>query len=339
MIKDKEGKEYQVVVVTPAGRERYLDIFKKYIYREMDNGLVDGWQLWQNTIDPAAIAYLESMVAENPKVKIYKLDEPITPATETIYEDLKKYNALQTHKFFKFCHDDNTIYIRFDDDIVWIEKGAIDKIVKARIEHPEAFLIYPNIINSTVITNWHQKKGVLGTEAGVLRDPKDSQDPDYIYLEEFNYTNSGLIDLIHETFKKNWNEDKLSDYYLPSRMMDDYQRFSICSICWWGKDHITPSELEESQMAWELPKLNNRPSYFLGDALMVHYSYHTQRTYLDACNPSKLDFYRDIANDFWYGRKKGWQDCAHEWVKTNDPHPLANGEVECTRCGLKDRHI
>lgn len=295
MYKDKNGKEWKVAAITPAGREKYLSIFKKYIYKEMDVGLVDEWQLWQNTIRPNDIAYLESMAAENPKVKIYKLDEPITPATETIYEDLKNYNALQTHKFSKFAMDDDTIYIRFDDDIVWIDRGAIQKIVEARIEHPEAFAIYPVVINSTYITNCHQKTGALGKEAGVLRNKEDNPDPDWVYLEPFNYTDSKLIDLIHDTFRKKLEEGKLNDYYLPSRSMDDYQRFSICSIAWFGKDKISPSELEEAQMSWELPKLNNRPIYLLGDALLVHYSYHTQREYLESCTPQKLEFYKQLA--------------------------------------------
>ncbi len=71
MIQDKEGKEYKIVVVTPAGRKKYLDIFKKRIYAEMDKGVIDGWQLWQNTVNQEDIDYLASMEAENPKVKRY----------------------------------------------------------------------------------------------------------------------------------------------------------------------------------------------------------------------------------------------------------------------------
>lgn len=278
MITDtKNNKDYKIVIVTPAGREKYLSIFKKHIYRKMEEGLVDGWQLWQNTVKPEDIAYLESMEKENPKVKRFFV-EGIT----------NKYNfcdTLKSYMFFRNTHDDDTIYIRFDDDIVWIEEDGIKKIAQARIDHPDAFVIYPNIINSTIISTWHQDIGALSLEAGKCNRE---------YLDVFAYTDSKLIDHIHNTFKKRYAEGSLTAYYLPSRYFTDYQKFSICSIAWWGKDHVTPTELEEAQMGYELPEKFQRPVYFVGDALMVHYSYHTQRDYLESCKPEQLEFYKEI---------------------------------------------
>lgn len=270
-------KEFKVVIVTPAGREKYLDIFKRRIYKEMDAGLVDGWQLWQNTVKQSDIDYMASMEKENPKVKVYTIDG---------IED--KYNfcdTLRTCEFFKYAHDDDTIYIRFDDDVVWYEEGAIEKMAKARIEHPDAFIIYPNVINSTIVSRWHQDIGALGKEAGECQG---------IRLDEFAYTDSKFIDLIHDTFKKHYEAGTLSAYYLPSRVFEKYENFSICSIAFWGKDKLEPSSFEESWIAWERPEELKRPVYFLGDALMVHYSYHTQRDYLESCVPEKLEFYKDL---------------------------------------------
>lgn len=278
MIKDHDGKEYKIVICTPAGREKYLSFFKKYIYAEMERGLVDGWQLWQNTVKPSDIAYLQSMAAENPKVKIYTIDK-----LEARYNNC---DTLRSYEFFRNTHDDDTIYIRMDDDIVWYEPGAIQKIAQARIDHPDAFAIYPNVINSTIVSQWHQDVGALGKEAGECHRQ---------YLDEFAYTDSKFIDLIHNTFKRRYAEGSLSAYYIPSRSMDDYQKFSICSIAWWGKDHVTPTELEEAQMSWELAEKFKRPNYFVGDALLVHYSYHTQIEYLESCHPPHLDFYKELS--------------------------------------------
>ncbi len=289
MIKDKNGKEWKISITTPAGREKYLSIFKKYIYRDMKAGIIDEWQLWLNTVNINDIAYIESMEKENDKVKIFRLEEEITPTHES-------YNALQTHKFFKNTHDDDTIYIRFDDDIVWYEPGCIEKIAQARIDHPEAFAIYPNVVNSTVVNSWHQESGALSEEAGAVKRYK-KEDPNWAYLDEFNYTDSKLVDHIHNTFKKHYEEGTLSAYYLPSRSLSEYQRFSICSLAWWGKDHVAPGALEEAQMSWELPQLNNRPIWFQGDALMVHYSYHTQREYLVREGDKHLVFYKKLSDE------------------------------------------
>lgn len=287
------GQEYKIVIVTPAGRECYLSFFKKYIYAEMDRGLVDGWQLWQNTTKRSDIDYLASMEAENPKVKRFYINNIVPNAPEYSLAD-----AGRTCEFFVNAHDDDTIYIRFDDDIVFYEKGAIEKIAIARIEHPDAFVIYPNVINSTIVTSWHQAKGVLGKEAGLVRQTKDRPgDANWAYLDEFNYTDSKLIDLIHDTFRKNYNAGTLSEYYLPSRMLEHYDHFSICSIAWWGKDKIDlTGKAEEPWLSWEEPERLKRPNYFVGDALMVHYSYHTQRHYLESCTPEKLEFYKNISD-------------------------------------------
>lgn len=282
------GQEYKVVIVTPAGREKYLSFFKKYIYAEMEKGLVDGWQLWQNTTLQSDIDYLASMAAENGKVKVFTI-----PNLENKYNNCDTW---RTCEFFKNTQENDTIYIRFDDDIVWYEPGAIEKMVIARIEHPDALVIYPNVINSTTVTSWHQASGALGKEAGEVKQEKEG-DPDYAYLDAFNYTDSKLIDLMHATFRAKYEAGKVSDYYLPSRTLERYNRFSICSLAFWGKDHLDVGPSEEAWLAWEEPERLKRPNYFLGDALMVHYAYHTQRDHLEANNPQSLEFYKNLSNN------------------------------------------
>lgn len=294
MIKYK-GQEYKVVVVTPAGREKYLKIFKKHIYRKMTEGLVDSWQLWLNTTNPADIFYLESMEREHPQVKIIRIGEPIETS---VYKGINlgnmySYNALQTHLFFSNTHDDDTIYIRFDDDIVWAADDAIEKICKARIDHPDAFLIYPNIINSTICNSWHQENGALDESAGKVKR-YDKANPDYAYLDAFNYSDGRFADHIHNTFRQHYQDGTLSKYYLPSRSLDEYERFSICCIAWWGKDKVSPGYIEEPQLSYQIPEALGRPNYFVGDALLVHAAYHTQRPYFEATGDTHLKFYSTI---------------------------------------------
>ena len=254
----------------------------------MDEGLVDGWQLWLNTTDASDIAYLQSMEAENPKVKIYRIGDPIN--TTGFYDT---YNPLKTYLFFANAQDDDTIYIRFDDDIIWANDDAIEKIVKARIDNPNAFVITTNVINSTICNSWHQENGALSEEAGKVKRYTKA-DPNYAYLDEFNYSDSRFADHIHNTFKKHYEEGTLNAYYLPSRSFDEFERFSICSVCWFGKDKIKIGYVEEPQIAWELPIALNRPNYFCGDALLVHYAYHTQRPYFQATGETHLQYYKEI---------------------------------------------
>lgn len=283
-----QGQTFKVVICIPAGREKYLSVFKKFLYRKMDEGLIDGLQLWLNTIDAGDIAYLNSMEAENPKVKIFRIGEAIE--SQGFYET---FNPLKTYLFFQNTHEDDTIYIRLDDDIIWCAEDALEKICKARIENPNALFITPNIVNSTICNSYHQECGALDESAGKVKR-YNKADPNYAYLDEFNYSDSRFADHIHNTFKKHYENGTLEKYHLPSRSYDEYQRFSICSVAWFGKDKITIGYVEEPQVAWELPEAMHRPNYFVGDALLVHYNYHTQRPYFIACGDPHLEFYKQI---------------------------------------------
>jgi hypothetical protein len=205
------------------------------------------------------------------------------------------YNPLKTHLFFANAQDDDTIYIRFDDDIIWAADDAIEKICQARIDNPNAFVITPNVINSTICNSWHQENGALSEEAGKVKR-YTVLDPNYAYLDEFNYTDGRFCEHIHNTFKKHYEAGTLNKYYLPSRKFGNYERFSICCVCWFGKDKISLGYIEEPQIAWELPEALNRPNYFIGDALLVHFAYHTQRPFLAASGKDKelLEWYNSI---------------------------------------------
>lgn len=282
------GQTYKVVVCIPAGREKYLSIFKKFLYRKMDEGILDGIQLWLNTVELRDIAYLESMEKENPKVKIYRIGEPVN--SMGFYDT---YNPLKTHLFFANAQDDDTIYIRFDDDIIWCAEDAIEKICQARIDNPNAFVVTPNIVNSTICNSWHQEIGALSEEAGKVKR-YTANDPNYAYLDEFNYSDGRLADHIHSSFRKHYEDGTLSAYHLPRRSLKEFERFSICCVCWFGKDKMSLGYVEEPQIAWELPMALNRPNFFVGDALLVHYAYHTQRPYFMATGDVHLKYYDTI---------------------------------------------
>ena len=49
--------------------------------------------------------------------------------------------------FYKDCTEQDTIYFKLDDDIVWMESGLIEKMVKFRVDNPHYFLVSPLVIN------------------------------------------------------------------------------------------------------------------------------------------------------------------------------------------------
>jgi hypothetical protein len=278
MITDKQGKVWNVIAVTPAGRQKHLEILKSYVYREIDKGLIDGWQLWANTRVDSDLVYMNSMETDRPG-KVHKCTLDKLP-----YEGA--YSGFNIHLFWKFSKDPDTIYVRFDDDIVFIEEGAVEKLVNARLEHPEPFMIYANIVNNTVLCKTHQDIGVLGKGLGVCKGER---------LDPFAHQSIPLVQLVHDTFKARYHAKELSKYYFTDITFTNYDPFSITCLAYFGRDFIDkiPDPDEELWASSIRPRELNRPNMACGNALVVHFAHYTQRPELEK-NPGYLDFYRQI---------------------------------------------
>jgi hypothetical protein len=279
MIKDSNNKEWKVVAVTPAGRQKHLEILKKYVYREIDKGLVDAWQLWANTKVQEDLVYMDSMVTERPE-KVRKCVLDSLP-----YEG--QYSGFNIHLFWKFSQDPDTIYVRFDDDIVFIEEGAVEKLVKARLDNPNPFMVYANIVNNTVLCKTHQDIGVLGKEGGVCIGER---------LDAFAHQDKGLVERHHQTFRQNFEAGTLSKYYFPDITYTNFDPFSITCLAYFGRDFIDkiPDPDEELWASSVEPAKLNRPNMVCGNALVVHFAHYTQRPHLES-KPEYLEFYKQLS--------------------------------------------
>jgi hypothetical protein len=143
MIGDKK-----VVVVTPAGRKKYMEILIKYILREKN--IVDEYRIWVNTKNSKDIAYFKELATKHKG--FITLDERFINEEEC-------GSNFNIHRFFDKCIDEDTIYVRLDDDVVWLQPNCIENLVKYRIENPEPFLIYGTIINNGIVDSLLQNFG------------------------------------------------------------------------------------------------------------------------------------------------------------------------------------
>ena len=97
-------KRHKIIVVTPASRQRYLEILATYI---LQDNFIDEWYLWDNCRKKEDRAYINKLANSYPKVHV--VNEPGVDGTN------KSIN-----KFFKHARDPDAFYIRLDDDIVYL---------------------------------------------------------------------------------------------------------------------------------------------------------------------------------------------------------------------------
>ncbi len=258
---------YKVVVVTPAGRERYMEILERYIFQMKTNGgvpIVDRWDIWMNTNNTDDQKYLLDLPNRyNARI----IESGLVGATKNIC------------KFWKHATDEDTIYIRMDDDIVWTHASFVFMMAWYRVQYPEPFLISASVLNNAMCSYIWQRAGEIkwpGSAPTIVK-------PDC--LCRIGWSSPEFAEYLHRDFlQRRWlvGNNPAADYLLLN-----YERFSINAVCWFGKDcaeMMDAGEMpadEEEYVTMEWPRKIGRPNMIASKPACAHFAYWPQREYLD----------------------------------------------------------
>lgn len=251
----------RIIVVTPAGRKKYLEILFKYIGRLRP--IVDEYRLWVNTENKADINYMiDFQKANKDYVSLDYLPKGV------------KVNGNKTiNYFFKRCTNQRTIYVRFDDDIVYIDDiEKFKQFLLFRLNNPKYFLVYGNIINNAICSHLHQLNGALGGEL-----------VKYNCFDEVGWKDGNFAKSIHYKVFENFND--LSSFRMKNLLLNNFERVSINCISWNGDcfRKFSGNVLgdEEKYISCEKPREMNLKNIIYGDFLCIHYAFFTQREIVD----------------------------------------------------------
>lgn len=249
------------IIVTPAGRKRYLEIL--FTVLKNNKNEFDRWDIWVNTSNQEDIDYIYKISTENDfiETKKCKLDYTGGPAI---------------HSFFTDYINDDELYLRIDDDVVYIQKGSINKMFEEREKDKEHFLLYGNIVNNAIITHLHQRNGCIKLDKGRVG---------YESGDSLGWRDEKYAEYIHKTFITKLNEDKIDDFKINDWILFDFERVSINVISWRGDefnkfDGIVGGD-EEQWLSVDKPREINKYNKIIGDSIFVHYAFFTQRDHLD----------------------------------------------------------
>ena len=269
----------KIISVTPAGRKRYLKILSKYLLA--NRHIIDEHHWWVNTSDPEDKRYIEQLCQQYPE--FFKA----IPCPRPVHKDVFKSIAY----FFEGCTEPDTIYVRIDDDVVWIENGAIEKLVKCKIEKPEPVIIGANIVNNAICSHLHERLGVYSFQRQMVN---------YNCLCRIGWGNPKFAEIVHRTFFHHYNHGNLHKYKFPYWIMWEKARFSINCICFTGEDMARIYDKivddEEQNLTVTIPKKENRYVAICGEALVSHFAFYTQRNHLDSTDI--LQQYEVLAEEY-----------------------------------------
>jgi len=263
------------IIVTPAGRKRYLEILHKNLLKCKDE--FDEWIIWVNTTNDEDVKYLEDLEKNYEHIKLQYSEFPIDPNGS--------HTATICH-FFKKCVDENSVYLRLDDDIVYIHKNSIKDLFDFRIENKDYFLVFGNILNNAIITNLYQRNNLL----------KDFPPVGYDCLDSNGWLNSHFSLQLHNFFLDKQKSQKIEDFFINNWVLENFERCSINSISWIGKTfkefngEVDPAE--ETWLSSDKPKQLNKPNIIFGKSLFCHYAFGPQRPFLETTDI--LEKYKQI---------------------------------------------
>lgn len=285
-------KGYKIIPVIPAGREKTMSILIKHLLRFKDNP-VDEVYLFENTKEKKDIRFINSLN-----------DGDFFKVIRRPSHDWDEPKQLNTGKFYKWTLDPQTIYIRFDDDIVYIDDLFFKNILDFRINNPNYFLIAANIWNNAVISYIHQKAGRIGKEAGIVKEK--------FCMDEVGWRSGKFAVYIHNLLLEKIKQGKTNDLFFDKEELKDVKRFSISCFAYFGKDFAKfkgevrlPEQFANSGPYYPLdeeiflceyyPMEKMLTSAICGSALVSHYTFGFQREEVNKTDI--LERYKKIAND------------------------------------------
>ena len=252
-----------------------MEIVLPYILASKTTDEIHIWFTPRNEEDAR---WIESEVPKmSEKIKIIKVsDNPFPP------NDFRCFSAF----YAQDCEEDS-VYLRLDDDLVWMSENAIDQIFDFRIQHPEYFLVSPTIINN-ILTYFMHKDKISFSEEEISRLENEC----YNYHSEkdcYWFTKPNFAIQAHEMIFK--NIDCIDKLHTETRVFPT--KYSINAISFFGMDMKTISpfyEWDEPYLSYTVPKNLKLNNCVMGNTFISHYSFGPQFPEVDKTDI--LDKYR-----------------------------------------------
>lgn len=266
---------YKVKVLIFAGRKETMSILMPQIKSDYIDEIIIG----VNTNNAEDLKYIYSLKKDNSKITYLEVPKNIKRCTQESFRF-----------FYTKMEDEESIYFKLDDDLIYIEPGYFEKTLEFRCNHPEYICVYPMIINNP-LCNY-----LLPNEIP-MKYKKDNpgifmhntwKDPDVAYhlLKLFaQFKNEAFWHI------KNFEFGKEQNYHLPGGRVI---RPSINAICFFGKDfkklNVKNYKMDDEEFLTNQVFNCGRKSIIYGETLVAHYAFYTQRNYLNSKN--LLSLYR-----------------------------------------------
>lgn len=272
----------KIILVTFGGREYTLKTLFKYILKY--KSYISEYILFIATKKQSDIDYMLNFAKENSFVKTIYLEGSLD-------------------KTYKYCQEEDTVYIKLDDDIVYLEETLFTDFVKFRLENKEPLIIFPIIINNTFISSYLQQKKIFNftpksyiyekwpnifkkIKTKILNNDYNSI-CDLVKNNEvlcpYSWGNLNYCIKIHENFLNDIKNNNLDKYRIDDIILEYSEPVSINCCCWIGGnlkkviEKIGDISGDEPWLTLFAPTKINKSNIIYGKTIVSHYAFYKQR--------------------------------------------------------------
>lgn len=265
---------HRVVVCVPSGRYRYLRVMLSYVLAPRFADIIDEIRLWVNTDVPSDVEYLARMEQTHPKIKRTFAAGRIDRA---MYDPSRNHFVFNdsVYRFYQQCVEDDTIYLKIDDDICYIDDAFFENMLRAVLDREKHnFACVANVFNIPYVTKVLQDRGTIADVQG--HSTGDPRCP-------VACTNGEFAAYIHEQFLTIASEGRVKDLFFDSHPI--YGRARIGTMAWTGKSfqsfggRVGPRD--EVELTTKIPETLLKPLWIVGNAQVTHFAFSHQRAVLE----------------------------------------------------------
>jgi len=283
----------KTILVTFAGRKIFLRILFEYVKKY--EKYIDEYHIYAATLNQEDIDFIEEFAERNKFVKVFRADENRDP----IY---------LWNECYKNSQDEGSVYIKLDDDIVYIDENLFTDFLDFRKNNSQFPIIYPMIINN-LYTSWvlQELMGFDFSQKSYFNDRwntvnhrikdylKDNSIPDRLVnvisedyiLCPIGWGDKTFAESVHNKFLDHLDVGQLEKFKTTKDeksgiVLENYPPVSINCCSWLGSgmkeftSKFGDVWQDEIWLSVYLPILSGKPNYIYFNAIVSHFSYYKQ---------------------------------------------------------------
>lgn len=262
---------YKIKALVFAGRRDTMSI----LFPQIKSDILDEVLIGVNTRNKEDIAFINDYCKKDAKFKIIQIDDRKIGTAEAYYW------------MFSTLTDEDTIYFKLDDDLIYFSENFFEKMVQFRLDHKEYLTIYPFVLNNP-LCNYLMGGFDFANQSDYMYHSWKNPKYAYIMLKAFG---EGKLD-ISDLGNKDYEFDDKDLFKRPEI------GFPICPsincICFFGKD-CKEMDWANNMRKWGGDEgfITNGIFKYFGRARKhivyfgvqtVHYAFFTQRNELNKHN-------------------------------------------------------